>query len=283
MRIPTVILCVALLLSASADSQVSAPTMNPATSPSHKTMIDPLSVRSLLMKLFCNHQLMGTATGFIVQKGDKYYLVTNWHVLNDKRPDNGQSLDPRGRTPDEVVILHNAKGHLGQWTPVSEPLFDDQHRSRIIEHPLHQQVDVVFLPLTHTTDVDLYPVDLALRNIPMQIRTAAEVSIVGFPFGQASFGGLPIWKSGAVASDPDIDYANSPQFLVDTTSRPGMSGSPVYARRVGGYQDESGNYDMVTGVTDRFMGIYAGDIDQFSEVGRVWKASAIMDIYNSLP
>jgi len=58
-----------------------------------------------------------------------------------------------------------------------------------------------------------------------------------------------------------------------------MSGSPVCARRIGGYQDEQGDYRVVPGATDRFLGVYAGGIDELSEVGRVWKASALMEIY----
>jgi hypothetical protein len=62
-----------------------------------------------------------------------------------------------------------------------------------------------------------------------------------------------------------------------------MSGSPVYARRNGMYQSENGMMMMVGGNTDRFIGIYAGSIDQASEIGRVWKASAIMTIFDALP
>lgn len=141
---------------------------------------------------------------------------------------------------------------------------------------------VVLLPLTKTDDCDLYPVDLNLRSTPIRIQPAAAVSVVGFPFGHASYLGLAIWKAGTIASEPDLDYDNSPQFLVDATGRPGMSGSPVYARRVGGYLDEQGNYEMIVGVSDKFLGVYAGTIDQLSEVGRVWKTSALMEIYDSL-
>jgi hypothetical protein len=148
---------------------------------------------------------------------------------------------------------------------------------------LGRTVDVVFLPLTDLSDVDLYPVNLELRKIPIQLTPAGTISIVGFPFGHSQTAGLPIWKTGTIASDPEIDYDKSPQILVDCTGRPGMSGSPVYARRNGMYQSENGNMMMVGGNTDRFVGIYAGSIDQASEIGRVWKASAIMAIYDALP
>ncbi|MDQ2842698.1 MAG: hypothetical protein M3Y72_16995 [Acidobacteriota bacterium] len=56
----------------------------------------------------------------------------------------------------------------------------------------------------------------------------------------------------------------------------------MYARRIGAYPDEDGNYEMVIGPSDRFIRIFAGDIDGRNEIGRVWKASTIIDLYNRL-
>jgi hypothetical protein len=246
------------------------------------TYIDPLSVTSLLLVSMSNNLPLASATGFVVQKGDKYYLVTNWHVVTNRRPDNGALLDPQGRTPTAIRIFHNTKDHLGSWTWIEENLIDStSHTPRWVEHPLLKQgVDLVMLPLDKTEGVAFYPLNLDLRNVNIKLIPAGEVSIVGFPFGNSSGAGLPIWKAGAIASDPDVDYGNSPQMLVDTTSRPGMSGSPVYARRIGSYSTTQGN--LVIGSADKFVGVYAGDIDSNSEVGRVFKASALMEIYAAI-
>lgn len=254
------------------------------TLPVQAKQIDRLSVSSLLLRLVSRGQPIATATGFVIQKGNSYYLVTNWHVVAGKRPDNDAPLDSQGRIPDQVEIFHNSKGRLGEWHWVSENLLDSTtHAARWVEHPrLGKRVDVVMLPLTKTDDSDLYPVDVNLRNTPIRIQPAGAVSVVGFPFGHSSYLGLAIWKAGTIASDPDVEYDKAPQFLVDATGRPGMSGSPVYARRVGGYLNENGNYSMMAGTSDKFLGVFAGSIDEKSEIGRVWKASALMEIYDSL-
>jgi hypothetical protein len=267
-------------------NQVKSPIQNP-TRPVmpdvKKIRIDPLSARSLLLQIFSKGQLLGSGTGFVVKKNDKAYLVTNWHVVSARRPDTGAAIDPQGRFPDELRILHNVKGHLGNWIYKPERLVDDNNQALWIEHSSGRAVDIVFVPLSNLADVELYPVDLEMRNVSISLFPTSPISIVGFPFGHTQTAGLPIWKTGTLASDPDIDYDGSPQILVDCTGRPGMSGSPVYARRTGGYLDEQGNMLMMTGNVDRFIGIYAGSIDQSSEIGRVWKASAIMSIYDSLP
>jgi hypothetical protein len=275
-------ICLVLSLQTQAQQAPESKTPAPATT-QHATMIDPLSVQSLLLAVFSQGQVLGTATGFVIEKHGKYYLVTNWHVVADRRPDTDAPMDPQGRYPDEIRILHNEKGHLGTWVWRSEKLVNEKNEYLWIEHPKGRAVDIVFLPLSNLDDVQIYPANLELRNSPISIVPTAEVSIIGFPFGKTETAGLPIWKSGTVASDPDIDYDQSPQFLVDCTGRPGMSGSPVYARRIGSYPTEGGGLTISTGTTDKFLGIYAGSIDDRSEIGRVWKASAIMTIYDALP
>jgi len=246
--------------------------------------IDGVSVSSLLLRVLSHGHELGQGTGFVVQKGSNYFLVTNWHVVTFRRPDSGASLDPEGRMPDQIQILHNTKGKLGDWHWVTEDLLDPATgKGRWSEHPiLKSKVDVVVFPLAKISDCDLYPVDLELRNTPILLTPAAQISIVGFPFGRGSYKGLPVWKSGAIASDPDLDYDDTPQFLVDASGKPGMSGSPVWARREGGFIDESGGTNLGTGIFERFLGVYAGEIDGVSQIGRVWKASALMEIYNLL-
>jgi hypothetical protein len=116
----------------------------------------------------------------------------------------------------------------------------------------------------------------------MELYPASNVSIVGFPFGLAQGAGLPIWKTGTIASDLDVDYGGLPQFLVDCTGRSGMSGSPVFARATSGFATSQAAMKIGGGVTDRFLGIYAGRIGEDTEIGRVFKAAAIMQIYTYL-
>lgn len=43
--------------------------------------IDPLTERSLLIWQAKGKEILGGATGFVVEKNYKKYLVTNWHVV----------------------------------------------------------------------------------------------------------------------------------------------------------------------------------------------------------
>ena len=93
-------------------------------------------------------------------------------------------------------------------------------------------------------------------------------------------GRFPIWKTGHIASDIDIDWDGKPAFLIDATTQSGMSGSPVIAKRVSIYQTSRGNK---IGNAIKILGVYSGREISTSgiEVGFVWKPKVIEEILSS--
>lgn len=237
--------------------------------------IDRLSVTSLAVAVFHGEVSIGSATGFVLQKNRNYYLVTSRHVVLTCAEDSNPKNVGGWICADKLKILHNTAGRLGDWFWVEEDLYDESKHKRWLEHPtLGASADLVALPLKNTSGVEFYPLDLALRNSDMQLAPGDPVNIVGFPFGETQGGGLPIWKTGTIASDLDINYGGKAKFLVDATARLGMSGSPVYARRFG--QEKS------TNPVTKFLGVYSEE-NQALELGAVWKAEAVSALYDSLP
>ena len=104
------------------------------------------------------------------------------------------------------------------------------------------------------------------------------MSIIGYPGGLAVGGGWPVWKTGHIASDPDLDYNNLPGFLVDVTARAGMSGSPVVLRLSGGYRLLDGSHILAQGGTATlFLGVYSAQFRR-EELGVVWRPQVIREI-----
>lgn len=244
--------------------------------------VDPLSTQSLSLITSAGDTAIASATGFIVQYQSHNYLITNWHALTGKDPSTGKIEDPLGRTPTFVSIWYHGLT-LGTWVRKSEPLYSSKGNKQWIEHPLGPKVDVVALPLSSIhSDAKIYPFDLNLAKADMIPVVAMPVSIIGFPFGLSGPGKFPIWKTGHIATDPDLDYDNMPVFLIDATTRPGMSGSPVVLRLSGGYQTRSGGTMMVTsGITTLFLGVYSAQQNE-SEIGKVWKPQVIDEILTTI-
>jgi len=180
--------------------------------------------------------------------------------------------------PDEVRIVHHASARLGAWVVRSECLADGDGRIRWLEHPNGRDVDLVALPLLQLdAEVRIYPLDLTLAAANMIPQVAMPVAIIGYPYGIATGIGWPIWKTGHIASDPDIDFDNRPAFLIDATTRGGMSGSPVVLRLTGGYPTREA-WVISSGVATKLLGVYSGRIHGDAEIGRVWRPSLIDEI-----
>jgi S1-C subfamily serine protease len=239
---------------------------------------------SLLLETSVNGHRLARGTGFVVFSAHGALLITNRHNVTGRDQTTGQPLSDTGGVPDTLVIAHHAEKDLGTWKVAEEALYEAE-QPRWKEHPTFgSEADLVALPLTQLDGVDLYPYDL--EDVPdIFVGPADTVSVIGFPFGRGAGGMFGIWATGFVASDPEIDYERLPLFLIDCRARPGQSGSPVIAYRSAGTpvrrisKNGTGMYR-----TDawRLLGVYSGRINEQSDLGMVWKLSAIRELVASL-
>ena len=246
-------------------------------------LIQKETVQSLYIELYRDSTPLGSGTGFIIKSKTKNYLVTNYHVLTNKNPDTGQWLDPKiPIAPNRVAIVQNASklgDHVIKW----EKLLDKNGNPLWHETKINKEmVDVVELPLHDTTGIAIYPV--AYNNIvpdSFAIAPTDRVFIIGFPLGLKSAPFFPIWKSGLIASEPEIDQENKPVVWIDVASFPGMSGSPTYII-LNETTTKSGDRIMFVGHQTFFMGVFShGHPNQV--YGALWKASFLKDIFDKLP
>lgn len=243
------------------------------------------SLKSLFIEMFYNDTLLAVGTGFVVFAQRGPVLVTNRHNVTGRDQNSGQPLDSRnGGVPNRLVIHHHVLGATGRVAPTSESLYadGDPHGGQPlwIEHPrLGSRADFVALPLTDTSGRQMFAYRPASPGHAIHVGIADPVSVVGFPFGVRSGGTLPVWATGFVATEPDIDHDDLPQILIDCRTRRGQSGSAVIAYRSGGgVAMERGGSATFSGPVSKFIGIYSGRINPESDLGIVWKASAIAEL-----
>lgn len=175
------------------------------------------------------------------------------------------------------------KRKIGDWQNTRMPLNDINGEPIWLQHPSGQDVDVAIC------QINTIPDDMAVYSLPrpdeipdMAFAVAMDVFIVGFPLGLSHQDVFPVWKRGSVATEPWLTIKNLPVFLVDSTTREGMSGSPVYLRSFGQCIHENGNVEMTNGPTNRFVGVYSGrygaDVEDEAQLGRVWHRGVINEI-----
>ncbi|WP_425468011.1 trypsin-like peptidase domain-containing protein [Pseudonocardia kunmingensis] len=226
--------------------------------------------------------LVARGTGFVVVTDAQPFLITNRHNLIGRDSDN-EPLG-NGRIPTRVGIWHSAvtTDSIG-WTQRTEELYFEPGSPRWLEHPQHgRRVDVVALPLHSADGLQLRPYNPAASNPSfVNMEVSADVFIVGFPFNLAAGGRLAIWSRGTVATDPIIDYDGLPQFLVDSRTRQGQSGSPVihWSQASGTTRHPDGSVSMgYSPPTATLLGVYSGRVNKESDLGRVWKPQVIAEI-----
>lgn len=243
-------------------------------------IIDPLSLTSLFLKIVHNNQTIGSATGLVVEFNNNYYLVTNWHVVSGRDPVTNQPLLQKRITPPHLHIIHHSSAQLGTWIRRKESLLNENGTPRWLVHQRGRNIDVVLLPLQNIDNgIQIYPFDLNLAKTDMISQPGMPVSIIGYPLEITTGGNFPIWKTGHIASDPDLDYSNLPAFLIDATTRAGMSGSPVVLRLSGGYRTRSGGRILAGSHPQTlFLEIYSSRIGEGSEIGMVWRPIVIDEI-----
>lgn len=244
------------------------------------------SIKSIYLEVLFDDELIATATGFFVQKGDNIFLITNRHVVTGRNNETNECLDKkRAAIPNKLNIwIPYLENNSYIWKDKKFNLYDADDNPIWLEHPVYKNdVDVVAIELG---ELDATTLVYSLNHEYKTIVTE-NVYIIGYPFGfnvNPNEGKYAIWSSASVASDPDlnlnINEKQLPAFLVDAKTREGQSGSPVIYYSSSGVDRQN---DCIAGygfpITHE-IGIYSSRINKDSDLGYVWKWSLIGDIIN---
>lgn len=250
------------------------------------TGIDVCSSVPLYVEAFFGDQLLGCATAFLWLGFDtRLSLLTNWHVVSGRNHETGKVTHPQAGVPDHLRV-HVPLNDLGAPSLIVRvPTVNADGNPLWVEHPKHgRAVDVAAL------DIDLPPPGQAahmpmnaVRMVELKQRIGMPVFILGYPFGKLGIG-FPIWKQATLASEPYLSPNIDHKYLiVDTASRPGMSGSPVIQRVHGLVELEDGTSGTMDGDgACNFIGIYSGRFHtnetSDAQLGRVWPAVLVREI-----
>jgi hypothetical protein len=286
---------------------------------------DPLSCVSLRISMCFNDKELATGTAFIYLYEEKPYLITNWHNVSGREPSTLKAKHPDCACPNrlfvEVPFIHHETSSI-IWKKHQVPIYQDDgdspSKSIWYEHPLHRyKVDVVAIPV-HEDEVfsplKSYwygiqsaqkrpePIESSIENIIcpatapclnlslVRFNPGQGVFVLGFPEGMTGGANFPVWKRGSIASEPYLDIDDLPKIFIDTATRAGMSGAPVYVHETGRWETEVGgglkrSNGSSFGIQGRrFIGVYSGRVgdDTFkAQLGVVWKYSVIKEIIKS--
>ena len=241
-------------------------------------MNNPLSYLSLKLDLFSKDNIgLKSASGFVVEANNQYYLITNWHGLSGRNISARGPQEPGFEPYTLKTSLHidGGKGEAIHRQRITVQLYDDNKAPRWIEHRANEQdrptVDVVALPIqSNLMNLDKFlrtiriiemPIDkhisLKVSTVPVSaIDTDVEygppdtVHIIGYPLGWAPAGidksSAAFWRTSSIASEiNETGRIQTGTFFVDPSAPEGMTGSPVVGMKndrlklLGVYSDSS--------------------------------------------
>lgn len=256
---------------------------------------DPISLTThqLHFKYSRTDYPIASGTGFIYEFASKFFLITNWHNVTGKNPITGGHLSANCAEPDVFTIFFRDKDSPETCWEKTLCLYkdNDMKEPAWFEHPTYKEkVDVVAIDINAELkeNYQLFPIN----NIPFEESIPPEVSddvfTVGYPFAEHAYLHMPIWKKGSIASEPQINLAQTPKLYIDTATRPGLSGSPVIYQRIGTHNiDKNGipEKNAYIGRMRGFLGVYSGRFgsdEKKAQLGIVWKASVIDEILSNV-
>lgn len=230
--------------------------------------------------MFFDQTHLSLGTGFIWIEDNQHFLITNWHNVSGRDPFTQEHLSKTAAEPNQLRVWFNEKGKIGNKNAEFVSLKDHDNKPRWFVHPRHLSlVDVVAVPIDIKSTVEPYPLN-EMPNEDLSVKIGDEVFVLGYPFG-FGHGGLPIWKRGSIASEPELVTPDQLHVFLDTASRPGMSGSPVIKRSWGTHHLSNGAV-MIGGVATKFFGVYSGRLTSSdpldAQLGLTWPAQFVAEI-----
>jgi hypothetical protein len=240
------------------------------------------------------------ATGFLYAgPAATRWLVTNWHVVTGRRPDDpGFLIGAKPASPGWLRFKVEDPGGAG-WQQVELALYD-ANGPTWIEGGREKGVD---LALVRLNDEPRFPLPLSQTFAPnssKRLEPGLDVVIVGHPFKLGAHSSSAIWKGAMVASDQDAAGAGRSWMLLDAPGAPGMSGSPVYRRVSGSPRTEperrrhligirraleggaTGLAGIENGVSLELLGVYAGAVGEKAledlRLGRAFPIDLVEDL-----
>ena len=268
--------------------------------------------------------IISTGSAFFYELNNDWFLITNWHSFSGRHFISRKLLYSSERTPTFLKVklfsheIHGMSLGGGSFLPFAQEVAIYKGLEPLwFEHPkLSSSCDVVALPMERPQSCPPFMHNAAnlISKVRIPVQPGCLVFVIGFPSSISVGPGLPLWKSGYIASEPyygvtingRISHLGGlqggiklPAFFIDSQTREGMSGSPVFASYAGIWNtsnpyeeinvDEPGfwNRDDIAlwgsqGV--EFIGCYSGRVGVLEEgaaLGLCWRKDVIEHICSS--
>lgn len=169
---------------------------------------NPLSFVTIPVSLHLKEtgKQLHSGTAFIYKYSEKFYLITNWHIVTGLSPKDKTPISAHGGIPDEMHLSFMLDTQPMQWGYYPLDLYDNNSAEWLV-HPIHKEkIDVVAIEIDFDENFSgkIKPLN-ELKFDKFNPEVGDDVFVLGYPYALTGGGNFPVWKRGSVASEPEID------------------------------------------------------------------------------
>ena len=213
--------------------------------------------------------VLSHGTGFFWIHNDQHYLISARHVFSGRDPFTDEIMSPNGFTPQRIYIfpaVSSATEYTRGTAPLECSLYNDDETPRWLEDPqfatLRTDIAALRVEITNTQTHRLITLNSEPFSTSLFTQVGIECSLLGYPTKNVTNMMTPVWRRGAIASEPRLPIDGKPMFLLDATTSSGFSGAPVFRRHWGPLptRQADGTLSVEVGsvLKTEFVGVYAG-------------------------
>jgi Trypsin-like peptidase domain len=205
-------------------------------SESQKLKLDSLVNYSYMITGESLNGYSGSGTGFIVKYIDKYYLVTNYHVMTGKDPTTNLLMPNVVDSNAYVDIVFRSKVGPLLFHPMKYPLYSENGVRNFATYQYGDfLVDVAVICIDYSKEALNYSIPYEQIDTSLTVSTKSKVWIFGFPGSLFKNN----WQPEKLISNLLRPYFPkplpfNPYLYLDSSTYAGMSGSPAYYRNSNG-------------------------------------------------
>jgi hypothetical protein len=221
-----------------------------------KSLAEQLFFTTIRIDTITDNGIPGSGTGFLFAHrvaGNSYgFVVTNKHVVMNMREGALSFLQRKDMLP---TLGNGFRLGIQDWPHAW------------FGHP-SPDIDIAICPfapleahIKQQHNVDLFYRYVTSDLIPtpeqmVELDAVEPVTFIGYPNGVwDSKNLLPVARRGTTATPIEVDFENTPRFLIDASVFGGSSGSPVFIINQGTYTTKDGA--TVVGSRFFFVGVIA--------------------------
>lgn len=239
----------------------------------------PVQLGVAYIEVLCMDEPIGYGTGFFVQSVEGVVLITNRHVGIGRVPVTNEFKDSSLRQPTALRIAYISSTFEPRTKTI--PIVIDGE-PQWVEHPTYRHMlDMVGFHLRSGVDphvIDTSP--LAVRGHQIQVLVPDPVVVSGFPLRlNGGAAGVPVVVQGIVATPLEADIQGLPRFLIDSRTREGISGAPVFYYPQGAQMRSTSGAAIGSGPFTAFLlGLYCGRVDPKADIGYVIRSDMVREM-----